>query len=103
MSLTKPNRIPAAFTALFFAALTAGCTTQLTDKRAQVDLITTATDGCSVINHIIARGSSSTDALNIAFNQTASQGGDSFCLASINEVDSSYEIDGTSLKCRQKK
>jgi hypothetical protein len=47
-----------------------------------------------------AQGSSADDALNIALNETATMGGDSLGVESVNEVGGDAEIKAVALKCR---
>lgn len=98
MPLTKPLVCPA----LLLTALLAGCTTQLTNEGAKVNLVTAPTaSACDVIGEFNTQGSSADDALNIALNQTAKMGGNGLGVESVNEVDGDSEINGVALKCRR--
>lgn len=96
MLLTNPTIFPA----LLLIALLTGCTTQLTNEGAKVNLVTAPkASACDVIDVFKVQGGSADDALNLALNQAAEMGGNGLGVESVNEVGGDSEINGVALKC----
>lgn len=86
--------------ALLATALLPGCTTQLTEKGQQVNLVTASSvNACDLIDTFTLQGSSADDAINLAFNRAGELGADSM---GVKSVDEDGEIKALAFNCLPK-
>ncbi|MCW2271351.1 hypothetical protein D3C77_00640 [compost metagenome] len=88
------------FAACFAAALVGGCSTQLTEAGAKVDLVTAASSQhCNLLSMFTVQGSDPDETLRMAFNRAAVLGADSMAVADGKETTDGAEINGAALVC----
>ncbi|MBA1204817.1 hypothetical protein G7009_24175 [Pseudomonas capeferrum] len=98
MSFTKPGSTFYLTATLLMSALLGGCTTQLTEKGQQINLVTASSvNACYLVETFTVQGWSADDALNTAFNKAAELGVDSMGVKSVSEGD---EITALAFDCR---
>ncbi|MDN7143487.1 hypothetical protein KC131_22810 [Pseudomonas sp. JQ170] len=88
------------FTTCIASVFVAGCSTQLTDAGAKVDLVTAASSQhCDLVSMFTVQGADPDETLRMAFNRAAVLGADSLAVADGKETSDGAEINGAALVC----